>query len=275
MWAGRAEAAVSEVAGFFYPRTGTGRASLLPAPPWHYSGDLLTVEYRTDPARVAELLPAPLRPADDDPGAVALIWADWQSCGDGGEELLDPVRAQYRECFAVVRCAFEGQVYSRCVYIWVDTDFALARGLYQGYPKKLGSIHQTRPHPFGRAAPRIAAGGRFAGTLSAAGRRLAQAVVTLREETPSGGFVNAHPMAHHRWMPSIEKGGPDALDELIRSGSASFEGGPAWRGDASLELFESPTEELASLRVDEVIAGYYRQVAITWDGGAVLARRAG
>jgi acetoacetate decarboxylase len=263
---------VSEVTGFFYPRTATGRASLLPPPPWHYSGDLLTVEYRTDPARVAELLPAPLAPAPDDPGAVALIWADWQSCGDSREELLDPVRAQYHECFAVVRCAFGGEVYSRCVYIWVDTDFALARGLYQGYPKKLGQIHQTRAHPFGLAAPRIAAGGRFAGTLSAAGRRLAHAVVTLREETPSGGFVNAHPMAHHRWMPSIEKGAPDALAELIRSGSASFEGGPAWRGEATLELFDSPTEELATLSVDEVIAGYYRQVAICWDGGSVLAR---
>jgi acetoacetate decarboxylase len=261
------------LAGFFYPRTATGRASLLPPPPWHYSGDLLTVEYRTDPARVAELLPAPLRPAPEDPGAVALIWADWQSCGASGEELLDPVRAQYRECFAVVRCAFGAEIYSRCVYIWVDSDFALVRGLHQGYPKKLGSIHQTRPHPYGRAAPRIAAGGRFAGTLSAGGRRLAQAVVTLRGEAPSSGFVNAHPMAHHRWMPSIVKGAPDALDELVRSGSASFEGGPAWQGDATLELFDSPTEELARLTVEEMIGGYYRQVGVTWDGGSVLARR--
>jgi hypothetical protein len=134
---------------------------------------------------VAELLPAPLEPAQDDPGAVALIWADWQSCGDSQEELLDPV--------------------------------------------------------------------------------------TLREESASGGFVNAHPMAHHRWMPSIEKGAPDAFGELIRSGSASFEGGPAWRGDATLDLFDFPTEELARLTVDEVIAGYYRQVAISWDGGRVLA----
>src|SRR6266536_2378828 len=166
---------VSELAGFFYPRTATGQSSLLPAPPWHYSGDLLTVEYRTDPARVAELLPRPLVPAPQDPAAVALIWADWQSCGDSGEELLDPVRAQYSECLAVVRCGYGGRVYSRCVYIWVDSDVALARGLIQGYPKKLGSIHQTRPHPFGRAAPRIAPGGIFAGTLAAGGRRLAQA----------------------------------------------------------------------------------------------------
>jgi len=263
------------MAGYFYPRTATGRSSLLPAPPWYYSGDLLTVEYRTDPALVAGLLPPPLEPAPDDPGAVALIWADWQSCGASGEELLDPVRAQYKECFAVVRCSFAGTVYSRCAFIWVDTDFALARGLVQGYPKKLGSIHQTRPHPFGRAAPRIAPGGTFAGTLSAGGRRLAQAVVTLREESAGNGFVNAHPMAHHRWMPSVRRGNPDSLSELIASGSASVEAGQAWRGDAALELFESPTEELADLEIHEIIGGYYRQVGVTWDGGTVLAATSG
>lgn len=262
---------MAEVTGFYYPRTATGRSSLLPSPPWHYSGDLLTVEYRTDPARVAELLPPPLSPAPSDPGAIALIWADWQSCGDDGAELLDPVRAQYRECFAVARCSYRGTVYSRCLYIWVDADFALARGLVQGYPKKLGSVYQTRPHPYGRAAPRIGPGGVFAGTLAAADRRLAQAVVTLREEAPSSGFVNAHPMAHHRWMPSVAKGAPDSLAELIVSASASFEAGPAWRGDATLELFESPTEELARLEVREIIGGYYRQVGVTWDGGQVLA----
>jgi acetoacetate decarboxylase len=62
-----------------------------------------------------------------------------------------------------------------------------------------------------------------------------------------------------------------ALAELIRSGSASVEAGPAWQGDARLELFASPTEELAALEVGEIISGYYRQVGVTWDGGSVLA----
>ena len=145
---------MTDVKGFFYPRTASGQSSLIPPPPWYYSGDLLTVEYRTDPARVAELLPAPLSPAEEDPGAVALIWADWQSCSSSRDELLDPVRAQYKEAFVVVRCSFEGQTFSRCVYIWVDKDFAIGRGIHQGYPKKLGSMWQTRPHPFPQAAPR-------------------------------------------------------------------------------------------------------------------------
>jgi acetoacetate decarboxylase len=256
--------------GFLFPRTATGRASLIPSPPWHYSGDLLTVEYRTDPGRVAELLPEPLTPAPEDPGAVAIIWADWQSCGDSREELLDPVRAQYKECFVVVRCAYEGRTYSRCVYIWVDKDFAIARGLHQGYPKKLGSIHQTRPHPYGQAAPRIAPGGRFGATLAAADRRLAEAVVTLEGPSDTGGFVNGHPMAHHRFLPSIEPGRPPALNELIESGGASFEGGQAWRGTADLALYDSPTEELSRLEVREPIAAYFRQVGVVWNGGTRL-----
>ena len=220
------ERSVTQMAGFYYPRTATGQSSLLPGP-------ALVLLRRPADRRVPDR-PGPGRRAvagaavarAEDPGAVALIWADWQSCGASGEELLDPVRSQYRECFAVVRCAYAGVVYSRCVFIWVDTDFALARGLVQGYPKKLGRIHQSRPHPFGRAAPRIASGGVFAGTLSAGGRRLAEAVVTLASECESNGFVNAHPMAHHRWMPSIVKDGGDSLSELVRSGSASVEAGP-------------------------------------------------
>jgi acetoacetate decarboxylase len=255
--------------GFFYPRSDTGRSSLLPPPPWHYSGDLLTIEYRADPAKVAALLPAPLTPADEDPGAVALIWADWQSCGDTKEELLDPIRAQYKEAFAVVRCKFDGRTYSRCVYIWVDKDFAMLRGIHQGYPKKMGSIHMTRPHPFG-PAPRLASGAVFGATLAAADRRIADAVITLRGEVEKNGFVNGHPMAHHRWLPSIDSKG-DAHAELIESTGAKFEGGKPWAADVeNFHLYDVPTEELAGLEVKEIIGGYYRQIGVTWNGGRTL-----
>ncbi len=258
-----------QMQGFFFPRTATGQSSLIPSPPWFYSGDLLTVEYRTDPARVAELLPAPLELAPEDPGAVALIWADWQSCSSSREELLDPVRSQYKEAFVVVRCSYQGTTYSRCVYIWVDKDFAIARGMHQGYPKKLGQMWQTRPMAFPHAAPVIGAGGVFGATLAAGDRRLAEAVVTLREESETNGFVNAHKMAHHRVYPAMDGNG-DAFAELIESGASAFAAGPAWSGDADLRLFESPTEELARLEVHEVIGGYFRQVGVEWNGGRSL-----
>ena len=261
---------MSEQKGFFYPRSASGQSSLLPPPPWYYSGDLLTIEFRTDPARVAELLPAPLKPAAEDPGAVALIWADWQSCGGTQAELLDPVRAQYKEAFAVVRCTFEGRTYSRCIYIWVDKDFALLRGIHQGYPKKLGSIHMTRPHPFA-PAPQVAAGGKFGATLAANDRRLAEAVITLTEPAERNGFVNGHPMAHHRWLPAIDgKGDAHAGADRIDRRQVRRRPALARQGRAVSRCSTSPTEELARLEVREIIGAYYRQIGVVWNGGRSL-----
>ena len=233
---------------------------------------MLTIEYRTDPARVAELLPAPLALADDDPGAVALIWADWQSCSDTFEELDDPVRAQYKECFAVVRCQYRGEHFSRCVYIWVDKDFALVRGHHQGYPKKMGDIWLTRPVELGRAGPRLAPGGRFGATVSAYGRRLAHARFTIERESADAGFVNALPMLHHRWFPAIEGDGTDSLAELVTMSGYDGVAGQCYTGEATLDLFEAPTEELARLAPVEMIAGYWRRVATSWRSGTTLER---
>jgi len=259
--------------GLPFPRTSSGRASLLPAPPWHYSGDQLTVEYRTDPAAIERLLPegVTLAHEDEDPGAVAFIWADWQSCGADGTELLDPVRAQYKESFVVVRCRYAGQLYSRCLFIWVDTDFALVRGYLQGYPKKLGSIFQTRPVTVGAAGPRLEAGGRFGMTLAAGDRRLAEATVTLAGASPTAGFVNGHPMLHHRWFPGIELDGRDSLAEVVTMSGVDLDLGPAYVGEATLTLFDSPTEELASLAPLEILGGYFRSVGSTFAGGRTLA----
>jgi acetoacetate decarboxylase len=261
---------VAELRGFLVPRSPEGRASIVPAPPWHYSGDVLTIEYRTDPERVAELLPDPLEPADEDPGAVAVVFADWQSCSDSFEELLDPVRSQYRECFLVVRCKYRGEHYSRCVYIWVDKDFALARGWHQGYPKKLGSVWMTRPVSVGQAGPRLAPGGRFGATLASNDRRLIEARFTITGPSETAGFVNALPMLHHRFWPSVEAGGPPSVDELVLIRSQDVEAGPAWTGEAELRFHPSPTEELDRIAPREVIAGYYRSVGATFVQGTLL-----
>jgi hypothetical protein len=260
--------AVSELRGFMLPRTPEGRASIVPSPPWHYSGDVLTIEYRTDPANVEALLPSGVGLAAEDPGAVAIIWADWQSCSDSGEELLDPVRSQYKEAFVVVRCTHHGETFSRCVYIWVDKDFALARGWYQGYPKELGQIWMTRPVTVGKAGPRIGAGGRFGATLAANDRRLAEVTLTLTGESDTGGFVNALPMLHSRWMPNIDPSQPASLDELVTMRSQDVELGPVYTGEATVTLHDAPADELASLEPVEMIAGYWRQVGATFSGGA-------
>jgi acetoacetate decarboxylase len=260
--------------GLAFPRTATGRASILPPLPWHYSGDLLTVEYRTDPGAVRRLLPAELDlPNDDeDPGAIAFIFADWQACSDDGRELDDPIRLQYKEAFVVCRVRWRGALWSRCLFIWVDKDFAMVRGHLQGYPKKLGSIHVSRPVTVGRGGPRLEPGGRFAGTVAAYDRRLASARVTLTGPSATNGFVNALAMLHHRYVPRIEGDGRDSLDELVTMRGRDVELSEPWAGTAELEVHDSPVEELTSIAPIEVLGGYWRSVGTTFAGGETLER---
>lgn len=263
---------MTEPTGLFAPRTPSGKSAIAPHMPWFYSGTLFTVEYRTDPANVRAILPPELGLADEDPGAVAFIWADWQSCSTGGAELLDPQRSQYYEAFVVVRCTYEGQTYSRCVAIWVTKDFAIARGFFQGYPKKLGEVAMTRVMNVGKAAPRLAPGAKLGMNVGAYGHRLAEAVITLREPSETNGFVNGHAMLHSRWVPSITPGAGNSLDQLITMSGVDAEIGETWSADADLTLFDSQWDEVGSLLpVNEIIGGYYREVGVTFNGGQLVA----
>ena len=76
-----------------------------------------------------------LEPNPANPGRAAALFIDWQSCTDGGSQLLDPSRSQYKEFFLVVNALLDGEEVTTCPYIWVDRDFALVRGWVQGFPR--------------------------------------------------------------------------------------------------------------------------------------------
>ena len=165
-----------------------------------------------------------------------------------------------------------GKTYSRCVYIWVDKDYAVMRGQFQGYPKKIGSIHLTRPTTVGKAGPRLEQGGTFGATLAAYDHRLIQAKFTIESESEHAGFVNALPMVHNRWMPSIECDGKDSLDEVVTMSGYDAEIGLTFQGSFEIDFFNSPVEEFQLLSPEELIKGYYRQVGVSWKGGTTLKR---
>ena len=256
--------------GYTAPLSPDGRASIVPPPPWHYSGDFLIVEYRTHADNVIALLPPELEPADD-PGMVAVIFADWQSCSADFHELVDPIQSQYRECFFVIGGKYNGQPVSRCVYIWVDKDFAMYRGWIQGFPKKLGSIHMTRVFATGKASPQIAPGGRFGATCSANDRQIARAVVTLREVSIKGPTVNDPPMYNTRHFPAYDGLRPDVF-ELVRAGGFDRSATEIWEGDAELTLYGDTLEDLQAIAPIEVLKGFRFSFGYTVHGGQVIAQ---
>ena len=253
--------------GYTVPRTPRGQASLVPPPPWHYVGDFLVIEYWAAPEAVEAVLPPGLEPHPD-PGRCAALFVDWQSCSDSGEELDDPVRSQYREFFVVVNALLDGEPVTTCPYIWVDRDFALARGWVQGFPKKLGSIHLTRHFPLpSRASPDLAAGARFAGTLASADRRLAAGAVTLEHESEEGPTHNDPPLVNVRHFPRLAAGRHDepAVHELVRARSRDRAVSTIWEGSAELELYPAPNEELSALAPVRTGKGFRFTFAYTVD----------
>jgi acetoacetate decarboxylase len=264
---------MAELKGYSLPRSPEGRASLVPAPPWHYVGDFLVLEYWADPAAVAAVLPPALAPFPEDPGRAAALFVDWQSCTDSGEELLDPARSQYREFFLVVNALLDGEHVTTCPYIWVDRDFSLVRGWIQGFPKKLGSIWLTRT--FGldcRADPGLRAGAVFGGTVAANDRRIAQGSVTLERVSNGGPTHNDPPLVNVRHFPRLAAGqhGDPAVHELVRARSRDRSISAIWEGSAALELLPAPSEEHTALAPVRLGKGFRFTFAYTVDDLATV-----
>jgi acetoacetate decarboxylase len=249
--------------GYSLPLSPLGRSSIIPAPPWHYVGDFLVIEYWADPEAVAAVLPDGLSPFPDDPGRCAALFVDWQSCSDSGEELVDPVRGQYREFFIVVNALRDGAPVTTCPYIWVDTDFALIRGWIQGFPKKLGSIHMTRS--FGLDCR--AEGRTFAGTLAANDRRLAFGTVTPQRVSETGPTHNDPPLVNVRHFPRLAAGrhSDPAVHELVAARSSDRSISAIHEGPATLELYPAPGEEHTALAPVRMGKGFRFQFAYTVD----------
>ena len=258
----------AQLRGYSNPRTATGRSALVAPPPWHYSGNFLMVEFRADPDAALSFLPPELEPGDD-LGAAAAVFADWQSCSEDGDELLDPVRSQYREFYVVLACRYDGEPVTRCPLMWVDQGFSLARGWIQGFPKKPGSIWMTRPVTVGRAGPRLEPGARFGATCSASDRRLAEATLTLSGVSETGPTVNTPPLLNTRYLPAWDPAG-SALEEHVFAGGRDREISTVWEGEATLRFFDSPVDELAALAPVEVGKGFWFSFGFTVDGGERL-----
>ncbi len=253
--------------GYTVPRTPRGAASLVPPPPWHYVADFLVVDFHADPEAAVSLLPPGLEPHPD-PGRCAVVYADWQSCSDTGEELLDPVRSHYRESYIVVSGLLDGEEVTTCAFIWVDQDFALARGWIQGFPKKLGEVWMTRAYPIEcRAAPGVRAGSRFGATCSARGRQLSRAVVELEGVSETGSIHTGPPIVNVRHFPRLAAGHHDdpAVHELVKARSRDRAVSEVWEGSAELAFFDSPGEEHTLLAPVSVGRGYRFTFAYTVD----------
>jgi len=130
------------LSGFTPPYTPSCRSSLVPAPPWHYAGQVMSLAFQIDREAGQSLLPDRFGAAT---GSAACHFCEWQSTTDGSE-LLDPIYAQYKEFFVLLEADRGGTRAFYCPFIYVDQDMPMVRGWLQGLPKKFGSVWMTRSY---------------------------------------------------------------------------------------------------------------------------------
>jgi acetoacetate decarboxylase len=235
--------------GFNYPLTAKGKSTLNPPPPWYYSSDFLDIEFWADPSAVAALLPPGLDRDRSANGHANALFYDWQFSGND-DEYLDPERYQYREFFILVDALYQGKPVAYCPYIFVNNDAAMARGWTQGYPKRFGQVFQTRYHAAtGKAGPALAPGSKFAGTLTSAGHRLAEGVVTLRDPVTDKSLLKQNPVVNLLHTPRLaaDKQDHPAVHELVENVPRDVKIEEAWIGEGSLSLPVCRGEDLSDL----------------------------
>jgi acetoacetate decarboxylase len=255
--------------GWSLPLSPQGLAGLVPPPPWHFSGEALGIDFRTDPTALADVLPDGLKPTGD--GTATFIFCDWSSSADADPRIAaDPARGQYREAYVAVPATIDGAKAARVPYIWVDNDLSFARGHIQGFPKKTGSVFISKAVTVGKGGPRMETGATFAGHVSSLGRRLAHGSVTFTEVAPEGFVPRALrlPIWHTRHLPDLA-GGEPLVHDLARNIVSGFEVADVWTGPATLNFYESEFEELDRLLPTEVLGGFRCALAFSITGAEI------
>ncbi len=248
---------------FFLPITPRGLSTIAPPPPWHYSGDFLVIEFWSDTKAVAAVLPKELEPDHKAEGHAQAYFVDWQFTGEN-DEFMDPARYQYREFFILVDALYEGRPVSYCPYIFVDNDSAIARGWAQGFPKRRGSIFQTRTFAANSiAAPKLVRGSRFGASASTAGQRIAKGIVTLDSEVTNIASMGSRPTINLRHYPRLTAGDWErpAVHELVESVMDNFTVADAWKGKGEVILPECEDEDISDLAPIRCGDGYRMSVS--------------
>jgi hypothetical protein len=244
--------------GFTAPRSPQGAAALVPPPPWHFAGDVLAVEFWNDPDVSVLTLPAGVELDRKYPGHAVALFSDYQFTAQNSEH-LDPARYQCRGFSVLLDAMWNGSPIAWCPYCYADNDAALLRGWIQGYPEKLGAVHQTRTFAAANAASApLVHDSRFSACLSAHGRLLVQARITLRERADCLVGLLDRRIVGRRYFPRLSAGLHDrpAVDELVRCVSDRLLITNIWIGEAELSFPEAYGEELEVLGPLRVGRGY-------------------
>lgn len=255
--------------GFTPPYTATGKSALVPPPPWHYAGQILSIAFAVETGKAGAFLPPGL---SQPTGRAYAHFCEWQATTDGSE-LIDPVYAQYKEFFILIEAAhpsIKGPALF-CPLIYVDQDISMLRGLLQGWPKKMGSVWMTRSYDLDHpAAAPLRKGSQFGASLSVKDRRLAEVVATLDGEDGDPLSFLALPTFGLVSQPTLIGTPGRGTQTLVRASVPAKVSGRVLSAQAELHFFPSPRDELDELAPLAISGATLSTFGLTVDGAVEI-----
>ena len=140
-----------------------GETSAIEPGPWHYGADYVAAYFETEPGSLKQYIPEPF---DVEDGRGIAYVCEIVSVSDSKRNMVaaQPDRTLYYEAAIGIRSTLGEK---RGVYfpvMWVTTEWALMRGLLNGYQKRLADkIAMTKLHSLNPGLSPIAKGSEFSG----------------------------------------------------------------------------------------------------------------
>ncbi len=271
--------------GYSQPFSPSGRAALLPIPPYHTGRTAIAFHFKADPERIARFIPDPLVPGET-AGEAFLLFLDHMMPGGVGEgsgqvnKDLDESRMSFREVMLGIPCELDGVPANLVAQTWVNRDWAVIMGWLWGSPGRLADIRMTRHQADNEFIGEPKPGQTLRVQIERYGELVVRGSIDLdREGSADEPFFkttrrekeNQRYSISYRYLPDLtDPAGAPLLHQLATERHSSTSVGAIHSGPATLEFGGSATEELAELGDIELIGGHIFSGGFTSTGLDVL-----
>ncbi len=222
---------------------------LYPPPPFKYVGNRqATILFKTTAETLERLVPAPLKPNPDQ--FIGVYY--------GLLTVAEPLSFPYKEVGVIVPVTHGAAAGMFVTHMYLDTTTGIAAGReIWGFPKKDADITITE------------AGGEFSTVVSRMGATLIKATVhpAVRVEVaPPNPYQYLYTL---KVIPSVKRGAPPDVLQLtaVPFGKQTSE---LHQGPGTLELANSPYDQLADIPILEVAGAQFEVFDMTLDYGEVV-----
>jgi acetoacetate decarboxylase len=231
-------------------------APLTGPPPGRFrDGEVLTIQYRSDPAAIRALLPEPLRPTNDTVMVQIARWGDVPGLGRDTYEANVMVGATLDSDPPVVG--------SYSPYFWVTSDRAMSGGReFHGQPKRIGSVALEHR------------GDLIVGTVANNGIEIFTGTLPYKASPSSFEDLNARIgiVTNINLKIVHEIDGSTALRQLTARDLTDIVVHGCWSGPSTSEVRPNATSPLYRLPVLGFLEGFYWTTEFSLVGGRVVHR---